>query len=252
MQEKNNSSWKNSLLKLIELPIKGVIGFFMLFYLLWLKTAEPLRKQVYDGNAWHRTLGGIAALLALAGSLILLFTIVGPLAALLSLLVAVLTYSHVFPLVYLGGVKPAKKLLSWVRKLVARVWNWLSAKVAAALRWCWRQVAAICKWVSKLVTGVWHFVRKVVTRVWNLVIRVWNWLSVKVAAVFRWCWKQVVAFCNWVGKLVTRVWNWLSVKVAAVFRWCWKQVAAFCRWVGKLVTRAGTLSPECGTGYLSK
>ncbi|MDQ5934417.1 MAG: hypothetical protein QG574_1723, partial [Cyanobacteriota bacterium erpe_2018_sw_21hr_WHONDRS-SW48-000092_B_bin.40] len=206
MQEKNKSSWKNPLLKLLEIPIKAVIGFFMLFYLLWLKTAEPLRKQVYDGNAWHRTLGGMSALLALAGSLILLFTIAGPLAALLSLLVAVLTYSHIFPLVYLGCVKPAKKLLRWVSKVVtrvwnfvARVWNWLSAKVAAVFRWCWKQVVAFFNWVGK-----------VVTRVWNFVARVWNWLSVKVAAVLGWCWKQVVAFCNWVSKVVARVWNFVA------------------------------------------
>jgi len=46
MNNEDKPSSKNPIMMLIELIIKGVMGFFMVFYLLWKNTAQPLHLSL--------------------------------------------------------------------------------------------------------------------------------------------------------------------------------------------------------------
>ncbi|MBK7840213.1 MAG: hypothetical protein IPJ49_21530 [Candidatus Obscuribacter sp.] len=69
MNQEPKSS-KNPLVKLFELLIKGVMGFFMVFYLLWKNTAEPLHKEAYEGRPFGQFIGRVLALCRLCLALL--------------------------------------------------------------------------------------------------------------------------------------------------------------------------------------
>jgi hypothetical protein len=76
MNQEPKSS-KNPLVKLFELVIKGVMGFFMVFYLLWKNTAEPLHKEAYEGRSFNQFIGRVLAFVAFVGLCYVLVPLVG-------------------------------------------------------------------------------------------------------------------------------------------------------------------------------
>lgn len=235
---------------LIELIIKGVMGFFMVFYLLWKNTAKPLHKEVYEGHYWRSLAGSLAALGGGAVTVGLLLPLTGPWAIPLSLLITVLTYSHLFPLFYIIVLRPLKKVLNSLWSAIKAVLKPIARCIWRFVRWCWQRFASFWQWLANKVIDLWQqlwgqvkrFLRYVWPRIisllrWldNIITSAWDWLHDKALRFIRFAWPKIVSFYNWLANIVTSAWKWVSDKVVRLVRLAWPHIVAFYNWSANIV-----------------
>ena len=250
MNNEDKPSSKNPIMMLIELIIKGVMGFFMVFYLLWKNTAKPLHKEVYEGHYWRSLAGSLAALGGGAVTVGLLLPLTGPWAVPLSLLITVLTYSNFFPLLFIIILRPLKKILHSLWSAMKAVLKPIARVVWRSIRWCWRRFASFWQWLANKVIDCWQWmwgqVKRFLNYVWprfisllrwldNIITGVWDWLADKVRGLIKFVWPHVVSFYQWLKHVVTAVWNWVSDKVARLARLVWPHFVALCKWLVKMI-----------------
>lgn len=250
MNNEDKPSSKNPIMMLIELIIKGVMGFFMVFYLLWKNTAQPLHKEVYEGHYWCAVSGSLAALAAGAVSIPLLLPLTGPLAIPLSLLITVLTYSHLFPLFYIIILRPLKKVLNSLWTAIKSVLKPIARCVWRFVRWCWQRFASFWQWLANKVIDLWQRmwdqVKRFLRYVWphivalfrwldNIITSAWDWLHDKAQRFIRFAWPHIVSFYRWLANIVTSVWNWVSDKVEQLARLVWPHIVALYNWLANII-----------------
>ncbi|MBP9090491.1 hypothetical protein KBI23_05635 [bacterium] len=216
-KETNNSS-KSLMVKLLELIIKGVMGFFMLFYLLWKNTAEPLHKEVYDNNWSLKPIGGALALGSGIVAAFLLSPVLGPWALAASVVTAVLTYSHIFPVFYIVALRPIYRLLCRFKEAIRTALRKLFSYLWPVVRFGWRHFLKFVNWLDKVFTIA------------------WNWLSKYVGRFFRFVWPHIVTFVKWLDKVISAVWNWLSKYVGCFVRFAWPHIISVFRWLDYIIT----------------
>jgi hypothetical protein len=257
MNNEDKPSSKNPIMMLIELIIKGVMGFFMVFYLLWKNTAQPLHKEVYEGHYWHTVTGSLAALAAGAVTIPLLLPLTGPLAVPLSLLITVLTYSHLFPLFHIIVLRPLKKILNSLWSAIRAVLKPIARYIWRFVRWCWQRFASFWQWLANKVIDLWQRmwgqVKRFLRYVWphivslfrwldNIITSAWDWLRDKALRFIRFVWPHIVSFYKWLANIVTSVWDWVSDKVERLARLAWPRIVVFYNWLESISTAAATLA----------
>lgn len=253
MNNEDKPSSKNPVMMLIELIIKGVMGFFMVFYLLWKNTAKPLHKEVYEGHYWRSLAGSLAALGSGAVTVGLLLPLTGPWAIPLSLLITVLTYSHFFPLLFIIILRPLKKILHSLWSAMKAVLKPIARSIWRLVRWCWQRFVSCWQWLANKVIELWQRmwgqVKRFLRYVWphivslfrwldNIITSAWNWLHDKALRFIRFVWPHIVSFCKWLANIVTSVWNWVSNRVERLARLAWPHIVAFFKWSAAIINSA--------------
>lgn len=222
----------------------------MVFYLLWKNTAKPLHKEVYEGHYWRSLAGSLAALGGGAVTVGLLLPLTGPWAIPLSLLITVLTYSHLFPLFYIIVLRPLKKVLNSLWSAIKAVLKPIARCIWRFVRWCWQRFASFWQWLANKVIDLWQqlwgqvkrFLRYVWPRIisllrWldNIITSAWDWLHDKALRFIRFAWPKIVSFYNWLANIVTSAWKWVSDKVVRLVRLAWPHIVAFYNWSANIV-----------------
>ncbi|HMW88538.1 MAG TPA: hypothetical protein PKE54_00915, partial [Candidatus Obscuribacter sp.] len=195
MNERDNKSPpKGWLLTMVELIAKGVMGFFMLFYLLWKNTASPLHKETYAKWGFLVGLGQLTALSSMVWFGITFLPILSLWAIPTAVLVGILTFSHGFPLIYLGLLRPIYRSLRWALR-----------QIRPLLRKVLKQIWRFCKWLYPHLNRFLDWLAPYAERFWNWFTgwldRVWTWVTVRLRRVWNW-------FTGWLD----RVWTWVTVR----------------------------------------
>lgn len=218
MNQEPKSS-KNPLVKLFELVIKGVMGFFMVFYLLWKNTAEPLRKEAYEGRHFNEFIGHTMAFVAFVGLCHVLLPLVGIWAFAIAFIGALLTNSHLYPLCFVVILRPFYRLLVRFSKQIKALLQGIVRLIKRIVRFVWRRFDWLFRWIGRSIKRLW----------------LWFWRGVE--RVLAKAWPYLRRFGIWLADMIERLWPWIERGVKRFIKAFWPHIVRFFRWLGKVFER---------------
>lgn len=224
--EDNNSSFKNLPSRLAEIVVKGLLAAVMLPYMIWLRTAKSLNKEVYDVEAWL-IVPGIALAFATASGAFFALPTAGFWAPLASLIAGGLAYSHGFPAIYLLILRPLYRswhsLLAFLARSIARLWTWIENHAGDILRAIERIVVRLWRWTCIILAAILPSARAV-----------WQWLSVNLDGV----WEGLSSMGKYLRQQLPiwtkGVWVKLSVMLDSVSRWGRETWAGLSKYIDEM------------------
>ncbi|MBK7747871.1 MAG: hypothetical protein IPI39_11530 [Candidatus Obscuribacter sp.] len=218
MNQEPKSS-KNPLVKLFELIIKGVMGFFMVFYLLWKNTAEPLHKEAYEGRPFGQFIGRVLAFVAFVWLCYVLIPLVGVWSFALAYLGAALTYSHMYPVCYVAILRPLYRLLVRFSKQIKALVEGIVRLAKRAVKFVWRKFKWLFTWIGRNLKALW----------------LWFWRGVERA--LEKAWPYLRRFGIWLANIIDRLWPWIERGIKRLVHAVWPRIVQFSNWLGDIFER---------------
>jgi hypothetical protein len=223
----NNSSFKNLPSRLTEFVVKGVLAAVMLPYMIWLRTAKSLNKEVYDAHPWLLVPAIVLALSVTVSGAFFGLPSAGFWAPLVSLIAGVLAYSHGFPAIYLLILRPLYR--SWHRVLA-----FLARSIARLLTWIENHAGDVLRAIARLVVRLWRWTCTIWAAILPSARAVWHWLSVNLDGV----WESLTSMAKLLRQQLPiwakSMWAKLSVMLDSVSRWGRETWAGLSKYIDAL------------------